>query len=61
MLQVLNQFPNILKAPQANIFVDKFDDSSINLNLRFWINSSDEFFLIKSNVTETINLAFKQA
>jgi len=61
MLQVLNQFPNILKAPWSNIYVDKFDESSINLTLRFWINSSDEFFLIKSNVTETINLAFKQA
>ena len=61
MLQVLNQFPNILKAPASNIYVDKFDESSINLTLRFWINSSDEFFLIKSNVTETINLAFKQA
>ena len=61
MLQVLNQFPNILKAPASNIFVDKFDESSINLTLRFWISSSDEYFLIKSNVTETINLAFKQA
>lgn len=61
MLQVLNQFSNILKAPSSNIYVDKFDESSINLTLRFWINSSDEFFLIKSNVTETINLAFKQA
>ena len=61
MLQVLNQFSNILKAPEANIFIDKFDDSSINLSLRFWINSSDSYFLIKSNVSETINLAFKQA
>ncbi len=61
MLQVLRQFPNILQAPESNIFIDKFDDSSINLSLRFWINSSDQYFLIKSNVTETINLAFKQA
>ncbi len=61
MLQVLNQFPNILKAPSADIFIDKFDDSSINLSLRFWINSSDSYFWIKSNVSETINLAFKQA
>lgn len=61
ILQVLNQFPNILKAPEAGIYIDKFDDSSINLSLRFWINSTDSYFLIKSNVTETINLAFKQA
>jgi small-conductance mechanosensitive channel len=36
-------------------------DSSIKLTLRIWINSTDTFFTLKSNVTETINLAFKQA
>jgi small conductance mechanosensitive channel len=36
-------------------------DSSINLSLRFWINSKDWYFSSQSNVTETINLAFKQA
>jgi small-conductance mechanosensitive channel len=36
-------------------------DSSINLSLRFWINSKDWYFSSQSNVTETVNLAFKQA
>jgi small-conductance mechanosensitive channel len=49
-----------LKAPEASVFITKFDDSSINLSLRFWINSKWEYFSTKSNVTETINLAFKQ-
>jgi small-conductance mechanosensitive channel len=39
MLQVVNNFPGILKAPEASVFITKFDDSSINLSLRFWINS----------------------
>lgn len=60
MLQVVNNFPWILKAPEPSVFIDKFDESSINLSLRFWINSHWEYFKTKSNVTETINLAFKQ-
>jgi small-conductance mechanosensitive channel len=39
MLQVLNNFPNVMKAPSPDIFMTKFDDSSINLSLRFWIDS----------------------
>lgn len=60
MLRVLDNFPNILQAPNAKIYVDNFSDSSIDLSLRFWINSSDKYFEIKSNVTETINMAFKK-
>ncbi len=60
MLRVLDNFPNILQAPSSTILVDKFWDNSINLNLRFWINSSDKYLEIKSNVIETINMAFKK-
>ncbi len=61
MSQVIEQFPNVLKAPYPDIIVNKLDNSSIQLLLRFWIDSKDEYFTMKSNVTETINLAFKQA
>lgn len=61
LLQVLKSFPNILKAPESSVFITDFDSSSINMSLRFWIDSKWEYFNIKSNVTETINLAFKQA
>jgi len=61
MLQVLKNFPNILQAPYPDIFITKFDSSSINLSLKFWIDSKWEYFNTKSNVSETINLAFKQA
>lgn len=60
MLQVVNNFPWILKTPEANIYITKFNDSSINMSLRFWINSKWEYLSTKSNITETINLAFKQ-
>lgn len=61
LLQVLKNFPNVLQAPYPDIFINKFDSSSINMSLRFWIDSKWDFFITKSNVTETINLAFKQA
>ena len=60
MLQVVSNFPGILKAPEATVIITKFNESSINISLRFWINSNWEYYIMKSNVTETINLAFKQ-
>ncbi len=60
MLQVVNNFPYILKTPKSNVFIDKFDENWIKLNLQFWINSQWNIFETKSNVTETINLAFKK-
>jgi small-conductance mechanosensitive channel len=42
--------------------VTDLGDSSISLSLRFWIDSKTGwFFQTKSNVTETLNHAFKQA
>ena len=62
MLQVIEKFSNVLKAPASDIFVTDLADSSIGLSLRFWVDSKNgNFFQTKSNVTETINLAFKQA
>ena len=60
-MQVIEKFPNVLKLPETEVLVTKMDDSSINLSLRFWINSKDGYFVSQSNVTETVNLAFKQA
>ncbi len=61
IMKVLENFPNILPAPQADIFINSLSDSSVKIDVRFWIMSTDEYFKVKSNVTETLNLAFKQA
>ena len=61
LMQVIKKFPNVLVSPQPDVFVTEMADSSINLSLRFWINSKDWYFSSHSNVTETVNLAFKQA
>lgn len=61
MMQVIENFPHVLKSPWADVIISDMWDSSINLSLRFWINSKDTFFTLKSNVTETVNLAFRQS
>lgn len=59
--KVLETFPNILKAPKLDIIVEKLDNNWILLINRFWVWSKEDFFHLKSNITETINLAFKQS
>lgn len=58
---VIESFPSILAAPSYSIILTEFDDSSIWLKVMFWLNTKDDFFNIRSNVMETINLAFKQS
>ena len=54
-------FPNILKNPEHKVIIDKLDDSGILIRVMFWISSKENYLSMKSNVTETINLAFKQS
>jgi small conductance mechanosensitive channel len=41
MIQVVDKFPNVLQAPAPDVYITEMADSSINLSLRFWINSKD--------------------
>ena len=61
MMQVIEKFPNVLQTPASDVIITEMKDSSINLALRFWVNSNDSYFISRSNVTETVNMAFKQA
>jgi len=60
LMQVISNFPNILQAPAADIIVDNLWERWIVLKLRFWINSAENYITLRSNITETVNLAFKQ-
>lgn len=60
MIKVLDNFPDVLRAPAPKVYVEEFWESSINLSLRFWLASDWKFFETKSNVTETVNLAFRK-
>lgn len=58
--KVVANFPMVLKAPQSDIIVWSLWGNGIALTLRFWVNSKENYVTLKSNVTETVNLAFKQ-
>jgi hypothetical protein len=43
------------------MIIESFDDSYIRVQYRPWILSETNFIHMRSNILETINLAFKQA
>lgn len=54
-------FDEVLTSPEAKVIVESFDDSYIKVQYRPWILSDTNFIATKSNILETINLAFKQS
>lgn len=58
--KVLENFPNILKAPESKTLVEKLDNNGTLLKVFFWISSKEKYLEVKSNITETINLAFRK-
>jgi small-conductance mechanosensitive channel len=61
LLKIVDNFPNILKEPAPKIIVNEFWNSSINIKVWYRTLMSDPtFFSTRSNIMETINLAFKQ-
>lgn len=61
IVKVLESFPNILKAPGPKIIVSKLWERGVVIYVRYWVLSKDNYRWIRSNVNETINMAFKQA
>jgi len=60
LMKVVSNFPQILQAPEPDILIDELWEKGIWLKLRFWIQSTENFITLKSNITETVNLAFAQ-
>lgn len=58
--KVVSNFPMVLSAPESDVIIWKLWDNGIELTLRFWVSSMENYITLKSNVTETVNLAFKQ-
>lgn len=58
--KVVSNFPVVLQAPASDVLIRELWDRGVGLKLRFWISSKENFVTLRSNVTETINLAFKQ-
>ena len=59
--KVALSFDEVLTSPEAQMVIESFDDSYIRVQYRPWILSNTNFISMKSNLLETINLAFKQS
>jgi small-conductance mechanosensitive channel len=60
VVMILDQFPNILKAPWSDVILDQLGDNGILLKARYWVPVKDNYIETKSNITETINMALRK-
>lgn len=59
--KVMANVPWVLTDPGYTIWFMGLDDKWVRLKILFWTKSKDKVFTIRSNVIETLNLAFIQA
>jgi len=57
--QILEAEPRVLKDPEPLIAVGELADSSVNFNVRPWVNS-DDYWPVKFDLTEKIKLVFDE-
>ena len=56
---VIDADERILKDPEAGIAVGELGDSSVNINVRPWVNSAD-YWTVRSDLLETVKLRFDE-
>jgi small conductance mechanosensitive channel len=57
---VINADERILKDPEAAVVVGELGDSSVNINVRPWVNSAD-YWAVRGDLLETIKVRFDEA
>ncbi len=57
--EVINQEERILKEPEPLVAVAELGDSSVNFNVRPWVNTAD-FWPVKYSITEAVKLRFDE-
>jgi len=57
---ILDKDKDIVPKPEPLVLVEEFGDSSINLRILFWIESSKSWMHIKSNLANRIKKAFDE-
>ncbi len=60
ILGILDADPRILKDPAASVSLSELADSSLNFNVRPWVNA-DDYWAVRADVLETIKLSLDQA
>ncbi|PIQ77586.1 hypothetical protein COV82_03730 [Candidatus Peregrinibacteria bacterium CG11_big_fil_rev_8_21_14_0_20_46_8] len=54
-LEIARQHPMVLKKPEPKVIAQEFDDSSINLSVRFWVSSTASWLQIKSEMMHMLH------
>ena len=57
---VMDADERILKDPEAGIAVGELGDSSVNINVRPWVNSAD-YWTVRADLLETVKVRFDEA
>jgi small conductance mechanosensitive channel len=57
---IIDKDKDIVVKPEPMILVDAFGDSSINIVIRFWVESSANWLKIRSNLANRIKQAFDE-
>ncbi len=63
-LAAVQKNKNIMPKPASQVFINRFDDSSVILQIRFWVESSggqSSWLLVQSEVIQTIKKDFDAA
>ncbi len=57
---IIDKYEDIVIKPEPLILVEEFGDSSININIRFWVESTSNWMKIRSNLANRIKQAFDE-
>jgi len=61
LLETLKHHPKVQKEPAPAVVLEAFNDSSIDFLARFWVDSHENWFNIRSDLVIAIKIAFDQA
>ncbi|MCD6384116.1 MAG: mechanosensitive ion channel [Thermoplasmata archaeon] len=60
ILNILEEFPFILKSPRPLVWMKEFGEFSVNLEVRYWIPDARDRYAIRSEVLKRIKDAFDE-
>lgn len=60
-VKTANQHPDVLPDPRTQVLATEFGDSSISLDVRFWVDSHANWHIVRSEVIQAIKLAYDKA
>jgi small-conductance mechanosensitive channel len=58
--EVADEHPGVLKAPEPDVLLDGFGDSSWNMRLRVWISNPKRHYVIRSEINCAIVRKFRE-